>query len=167
LRHRDDIVRIALVVLDQDLDLAPVNSALLVDFLVPHPGGLQRVEAERAQLPGHRGEQADGDFAVGDARVGGLRSTDQARRRSGEQQMANARQAFHGSLPRGSCRLRIQTITSAPQRQAARSAPDPRFSPRAGCIRAAIARRKTLAHRQFGVQRGMIRIATPLRRCRA
>ena len=54
-----------------------------------------------ASWPGHRREQADGDLAVGDARIGGLRSVaDQARRRGGEQQMANARQAFHGSLPR-------------------------------------------------------------------
>ena len=93
LHHRDDIVRAALVVLDQDLDLSPVDAALLVDFLVPHPGGLQRVETERGQLTGHRREQADGDLAVGDARVGGLRMF-----RSGP---PSRRRAADGECPTG------------------------------------------------------------------
>src|ERR1044072_113643 len=67
----DRFIRDALVVFDRALDLAAVDAAFLVGLLVPHLGGLQRVEAERRERTGHRREQPDGDLAVGDAGVGG------------------------------------------------------------------------------------------------
>ena len=70
LHHCDHFGRVALVVLDDDFDLAAVDAALLVDFLVPHLGGLYRVEPEGCQLAGHRAEHTDGDLGVGNAHFG-------------------------------------------------------------------------------------------------
>jgi hypothetical protein len=61
LDRRDHVVGVAAVVLQDDLDLATVDPAFLVDLVVVHPGGVHHVESVGHRSAGERAEHSDPD----------------------------------------------------------------------------------------------------------
>jgi hypothetical protein len=70
LLHRgDQVVGVAAVVFDHELDLPPVHAAFLVDLGVPHLGGVHDVEAIGHAAARQGREHAYPDGLVRDARL--------------------------------------------------------------------------------------------------